>query len=66
MLSAGGSHLVYEFIRLLLLWHLSGICHLVGPGGGEFVRKPLPGGEALILLIILLEAVNNHHSFINI
>ena len=23
---------------------LSGICHLVGPGGGEFVRKPLFGG----------------------
>ena len=21
--------------------HLSGICHLIGPGGGEFVRKPL-------------------------
>ena len=21
---------------------LPGICHLVGPGGGEFVRNPLP------------------------
>ena len=32
-----------------------GICHLVGPGDGEFVRKPLPGGGALL---ILLQAVN--------
>ena len=24
-----------------------GICHPVGPGGGEFVRKPLPGSGAL-------------------
>ena len=23
-------------------------CYLVSPGGGEFVRKPLPGGEAFI------------------
>ena len=28
--------------------HLSGICHLVSPGGGEFVRKPLPGGGAFV------------------
>ena len=27
---------------------LSGICHLVGPGSGEFVRKPLLGGGALV------------------
>ena len=26
--------------------HLSGICHLLGPGSGEFVRKPLLGGGA--------------------
>ena len=26
--------------------HLSGICHLFGPGGGEFVRKPLPESGA--------------------
>ena len=28
--------------------HLSGICHLVGPGSGEFVRKPLLGGGAFV------------------
>ena len=28
--------------------HLSRICHLVGPGGGQLVRKPLPGGGAVI------------------
>ena len=28
--------------------HLSGFFHLVGPGGGEFVRKPLPGGGAFV------------------
>ena len=27
-------------------WHLSVICYLVSPGGGEFVRKPLPRGGA--------------------
>ena len=27
---------------------LSGISHLVCPGGGEFVRKPLPGGGAFV------------------
>ena len=26
----------------------SGICHLVGPSGGELVRKPLPGGGAFV------------------
>ena len=26
--------------------HLLGICNLVGPGCGEFVRKPLPEGGA--------------------
>ena len=36
--------------------YLSGICHLVGPGGGEFVRKPLPGGGAFVSS--WLEAVN--------
>ena len=25
-----------------------GICHLVGPGGGEFVRKPLPRGGPFV------------------
>ena len=29
-------------------WHLSGFCHLISPGGGEFVRKPLPGGGAFV------------------
>ena len=28
--------------------HLSGICHIVGPGGEEFVIKPLPGGGAFV------------------
>ena len=28
--------------------HLSGICHLVSPGSGEFVRKPLLGGGAFV------------------
>ena len=28
--------------------HLSEICHLVGPGSGEFVRKPLLGGGAFV------------------
>ena len=28
--------------------HMPGICHLVGAVGGEFVRKPLPGGEAFV------------------
>ena len=27
---------------------LSGISHLVGLDGGEFVRKPLPGGGAFV------------------
>ena len=27
---------------------LPGICHLVGPDGGEFIRKPLPGGGAFV------------------
>ena len=27
---------------------LSGICHLVGPGSGEFVRKPLLGGGTFV------------------
>ena len=27
-------------------WHLLVICYLVSPGGGEFVRKPLPRGGA--------------------
>ena len=27
---------------------LSGISYLVGLGGGEFVRKPLPGGGAFV------------------
>ena len=31
--------------------HLSGICHLVGPDGGEFVRKPLPGVGHLSILL---------------
>ena len=26
--------------------HLSGVCDLVGSGGGEFIRQPLPGGGA--------------------
>ena len=26
----------------------SGICHLVSPGSGEFVRKPLLGGGAFV------------------
>ena len=25
-----------------------GICHLVGPGGGEFIRKPLPRGGPFV------------------
>ena len=36
----------YQFQGLGLglgLGRLSGICHLVGPGGVEFVRKPLLG-----------------------
>ena len=28
--------------------HLSLICHLVGHGSGEFVRKPLLGGGAFV------------------
>ena len=28
--------------------HLLGICHLVGPGSGEFVRIPLLGGGAFV------------------
>ena len=28
--------------------HLSEICHLVGRGSGEFVRKPLLGGGAFV------------------
>ena len=28
--------------------HLSGICHILGPGGGEFVRKPLPVGGGYV------------------
>ena len=35
--------------------HLSGICHLVDPGSGEFVRKPLLGGGHLS---VLLEAID--------
>ena len=35
---------------------LSGICHLVSLGGGEFVGKPLPGVGHLS---ILLEAANS-------
>ena len=27
---------------------LSGICHLVGPGSGEIIRKPLLGGGAFV------------------
>ena len=27
---------------------LSGICHVVGPGSGEFVRKPLLGGGTFV------------------
>ena len=27
---------------------LSGICRLVGPGSGEFVRKPLLGGGTFV------------------
>ena len=27
----------------------SGLCHLVGPGGVEFVRKPLPGDGAFVI-----------------
>ena len=33
---------------------LSGICHLVGPGSGEVVRKPLLGGGHLLILLLLL------------
>ena len=40
--------LFMNFIRLLQLWHLLGICHLVGPGGWKFVRKPLPRGGAFV------------------
>ena len=28
--------------------HMPGICHLVSPGGGEFIRKSLPGDEAFV------------------
>ena len=28
--------------------HLSGIYHLVGPDGGEFVTKPLPGDGTFV------------------
>ena len=28
--------------------HLPGFFHLVDPGGGEFVRKPFPGGGAFV------------------
>ena len=42
---AGGSHLVYEFYYDCCS---CGICNLVGPGGGEFVRKPLPWAGAFV------------------
>ena len=58
MSCAGGSHLVYEFYQMVVVGlvnsrrappgHLSGIFHLLGPGGGEFVRKPLPGDGAFV------------------
>ena len=31
-----------------LLGHLSGICHLLGPGSGEFVRKHRLGGGTCV------------------
>ena len=42
---AGGSHLVYEFYHDCCS---CGICNLVGPGGEEFVRKPLPWAGAFV------------------
>ena len=55
------SILSYDFVmRFIPLWvsqfqacsfspgHLSGICHLVGPDGREFVRKPLPGDGTFV------------------
>ena len=48
MSSAGGSHLVYKLSEIVVIYgsvnsippgQMSGICHLVGPGGGEFVSS---------------------------
>ena len=32
---------------------LSGLCHLVGPGGVEFVRKPLAGDDGAFVKFFL-------------
>ena len=46
----------------ILPGHLSGICHLVGPGSGEIIRKPQLGGGAFVNS----SGSDSHCSFFNI
>ena len=42
------SEFAENITALLSYRHLLGVCHLVGARGGEFVKKPLPGGGAFV------------------